>query len=132
MSGLFDKLENELANRGKDGGISPLDLVDLPSQLRKLMRHMLREVEVSFDKLWDQVETMKEIDKFSKEELRVALTTLTKQGWLISRGEEDNRSYRVNLRRKRGSSLSGSIWSALDSKMDEVAKALSENEEDSK
>ena len=86
------------------------------------MRHMLREVEVSFENLWAQVEKMKDIEKFSKDELNHALNTLTKQGWLIALGEDDKKSYRVNLRRKPGSNLSGSIWAALGDHMEKPSK----------
>lgn len=122
MSGLFDKLQDELINRESEGGISPLDLAELPSQLRKVMRHMLREVEVPFENIWEHINTLPKEDQLSKEELAKGLTTLAKQGWVIAMGEEENLRYRVNLRRKPSSSLAGSIWAALDDKIVEPTK----------
>jgi hypothetical protein len=49
--GLFDKLNNQLQNREQEGGISPLDIAGLPPQLRKIMRLMLREVEMTYPQL---------------------------------------------------------------------------------
>jgi len=45
------------------------------------------------------------------------LDTLTKQSWLISRGEGDSLNYQVNLRRKSGSSLAKSFWTQLDDRI---------------
>lgn len=117
MSGLFDKLQDELTNRESEGGISPLDLAELPSQLRKVMRHLLREVEAPFNNIWEHNETLSKDDQLSKEELLKGLTTLAKQGWVIALGEGENIRYRVNLRRKPSSSLSSNIWAALDDKI---------------
>ena len=114
MTGLFDKLQNELENREDEGGISLLDLAELPSQLRKIMRFMLREVEVTFEHLWKHAESLPETEKMTRDELSGAIKTLTKQGWLVSMGEKDNAKYRVNLRRKPGSNRADSIWAALD------------------
>ena len=114
MTGLFDKLQNELENREDEGGISLLDLADLPLQLRKIMRFMLREVEVTFEHLWKHAESLPETEKMTRAELSGAIKTLTKQGWLVSMGEKDKTTYRVNLRRKPGSNLADSIWAALD------------------
>lgn len=44
MPGLFDRLDKEIKDRQKEGGISPLDLAGLPPALRRIMRVMLREL----------------------------------------------------------------------------------------
>jgi hypothetical protein len=118
MSGLFDRLQDEIENREGEGGISPLDLGDLPSQLKKLMRHMLREVEVPFDKIWEHIQTLPEDEQMTKDDLGAALSTLTNQGWIIALGEKDTVRYRVNLRHKPRSNLADNIWAALDDKIE--------------
>lgn len=123
MTGLFDKLQNELENREDEGGISLLDLAELPLQLRKIMRFMLREVEVTFEHLWKHVESLPETEKMTRDELSGAIITLTKQGWFVSMGEKDKTTYRVNLRRKPGSNLADSIWAALDDKIEQRDKS---------
>ena len=114
--GLFDRLQKEIEDRGS-GGISPLDLASLPPRLRKIMRLMLREVEMTSLQLKAAIHEWDEIDQLSDEELQSSLDKLTEQGWLIKLGQADLITYKVNLRRKEGSSLQSGIWAALDKKM---------------
>jgi hypothetical protein len=118
MSSLFDRLQNELEDRDKEGGITPLDLADLPPRLRKLMRFMLREVEVSRADLGKAVQSMPEADRLDDEELDRSLEALVKQSWLIALGEGERVRYRVNLRRKKTVDLDSSIWNALENKIE--------------
>jgi hypothetical protein len=117
MGGLFDRLQNQLDNREKEGGISALDLATLPPSLRRIMRTMLREVELTHPEIVEAMNTVPEADRLSNSELDEALATLTKQGWLIQLGVDAVITYKVNLRRKAGSGLTSGIWSALDSRM---------------
>lgn len=130
MSGLFDKLQNELDSREEEGGISPLDLAELPSKLRKLMRHMLREVEAPFERIAELAAEFDEKDRMDEAELKEALEELGKLGWVITFGEGDKITYKVNLRRKRGSQLAASIWSALDNKIEEHARTKKPKEDE--
>ena len=115
--GLFDRLQNEIEDRGKDGGISPLDLAHLKPRLRKIMRLMLREVEMTYAQLREATAEMEEQDRLSEAELQEALSSLTSQSWLIKLGQEETITYKVNLRRKGPSSLSSGIWATLDNRM---------------
>jgi hypothetical protein len=114
MSGLFDKLQNELDNRNEEGGISPLDLLDLPDELRRIMREMLRAVTMSRHDVFNLVESWPEKERLERKDLKDSLNELVRQGWLIEMGEGDLLGYRVNLRRKKGSTLSSGIWSKID------------------
>jgi hypothetical protein len=115
--GLFDRLQNQLEDRGNEGGISPLDLAALPPRLRKIMRLMLREVEMTYNQLREETAKMPEADRLNDVELKEALDSLTKQSWLIALGQEELVTYRVNLRRKGPSSLAAGIWATLDDRM---------------
>jgi hypothetical protein len=114
MSGLFDKLQNELDNRNEEGVISPLDLLDLPDELRRIMREMLRAVTMSRHDVFNLVESWPEKERLERKDLKDSLNELVRQGWLIEMGEGDLLGYRVNLRRKKGSTLSSGIWSKID------------------
>jgi hypothetical protein len=118
MSSLFDRLQNELEDREKEGGITPLDLADLPPRLRKLMRFMLREVEITRDDLGKAIKSMPESDQLDDEELDQSLDALVKQSWLIALGEGERIRYRVNLRRKKSLDLDASIWNALENRVE--------------
>ena len=129
MAGLFDRLQNELDDRDKEGGITALDLADLPAPLRKIMRLMLRKIEMDYPSLLQAVEAMPEKDRMEKAELDQALDELSKKSWLIRRGEGDSVTYKVNLRRKASSTLVDGIWASLDDKI-EGQKGSSPSEED--
>lgn len=115
--GLFDRLQNQLEDRAKEGGISPLDLASLPPRLRKIMRLMLREVEMTHIQLQEATADMPEADRLNDAELKEALDTLTKQSWLIRLGQDELITYKVNLKRKGPSSLASGIWATLEDKM---------------
>jgi hypothetical protein len=122
MGGLFDKLQNQLDNRNKEGGISALDLASLPPSLRRIMRTMLREVELTHPEIVTAMHAVPESERLSDSELDEALATLTREGWLIRLGVDARITYRVNLRRKAGSGLTGGIWAALESRLSQPSE----------
>jgi len=117
MPGVFDRLQRQIEDKKQEGGITALDLADLPPALRKIMRLMLRQLEMAYPQLVETMANMPEKDRLSQKELDEALETLSKQFWLIRFGEGNRATYKVNLRRKAGSTLSSSIWADLDSKI---------------
>jgi hypothetical protein len=117
MPGVFDRLNKEIQDKQKEGGITPLDLAGLPPALRKIMRLMLRELQASYPRLCEIMDGMPEKDRLSREDLQSALAELTEQYWLIRIGEAEKAIYKVNLRRREGSKLMAGIWSALDDKL---------------
>jgi hypothetical protein len=117
MSDLFDRLQNEMDDRNQEGGISPMDLLELPDELRKIMRQMLRAGKMSRTKITELVDSWPEEERLQSEDLDKSLKSLVTQGWLIEMGEGEFMGYRVNLRRKKGSTLSSSIWGALDERL---------------
>ena len=127
MAGVFDRLQGELNDRKREGGISALDLADLPAPLRKLMRLLLREVEMSYQGLCNAVAEMPEDDRLDQTELDQALETLQDKNWLICRGMGEKISYKVNLRRKAGSEFVANLWSSLDDKIDQQKSPAGEN-----
>ena len=119
MAGVFDRLQNKIEDKREDGGITALDLVDLPPSLRDIMRLMLRRLTMSYPDLCEAVEAMPEKQRLSRDQLDISLNTLTRQFWLIRLGEGDRATYKVNLRRKEGSNLANNIWASLGTKLEE-------------
>jgi hypothetical protein len=117
MPGVFDRLNKEIENKQQEGGITPLDLAELPPALRKIMRLMLRELQMNFPQLSEAVDALPQKERLTRDELQDALSTLTQQFWLIRIGEGEKAIYKVNLRRKAGSTLAAGIWSSLDEKL---------------
>lgn len=118
MPGVFDRLQKELKVREQVGGISPMDIADLPPPLRKILRLMLRELEMTHLALSEAMASWPEADRMKPADFDKALATLTKQGWLIRFGEEQLVTYKVNLRRKTGSTLGPGLWTSLRAKID--------------
>ncbi len=117
MSGIFDRLQKRMEIESQESGISPLDLVDLPPLLRKIMRNMLREHELSYSEICEWAAELPEAERPTQADLDEALTLLSKQFWLIKRGEGERVRYQANLRRKAGSKIAQGVWSALDAKL---------------
>ncbi len=117
MPGVFDRLNKEIEDRKKEGGITPLDLAGLPPALRKIMRVMLRELQAGYPRLCEIMDEMPEQDRLSRGDLQSSLAELVEQFWLIRIGEGEKAIYKVNLRRREGSKLMAGIWSALDEKL---------------
>ena len=116
--GVFDRLQQQLDVRKREEGISAIEIADLPPNLRKVMRLMLREVVLKYTDLCVELEAMPKVDRPTRRELDQALDVLVEQNWLIRYDEGEFISYRVNLRRKAGSQLDQDIWSALTNRID--------------
>ncbi len=120
---IFDRLQKNLEIQKSEEGISALDLAQLPQNLRRVMRLMLREIEMTRTAIVEAIDNMPEDQHLSNTELDEALKTLSQQGWLICRGEGERLNYAVNLRRKRGSTLEAGIFQALENKITQDKKA---------
>jgi hypothetical protein len=118
MSGVFDRLQRQLDIQKRERGISALEIAALPPNLRKIMRLMLREVVIKYNDLCKQIEQLPEANRLSKSELDAALDILVEQNWLVRMGEGEFLSYRVNLRRKAGSTLGQDVWASLNAKIE--------------
>jgi hypothetical protein len=128
MSGVFDRLQRQIEDKQKEGGITALDLAALPPALRKIMRLMLRQLQMTYPQLCEAIENLPEDENMKQADLDQALDALTQQSWLIRLGEGKRAIYKVNLRRKAGSNLAQGIWATLDSKLKDSPDASKENE----
>jgi len=117
MNGIFERLQKQIDDKHKEGGISVLDLADLPPALRKIMRLMLKQLQMNYSQLCQAMEAMPADEQLTRTELNTALNELSDQAWLIQIGKGENAIYKVNLRRKAGSKLGESIWQNLDAKL---------------
>jgi hypothetical protein len=128
---IFDRLQNKIDVAKREEGISAIELTDLPPNLRKVMRLMLREVAMKRTEIDAAIEAMPPANRLAPQELSEALDKLVEQNWLSRYGSDDMTTYRVNLRRRAGSKLSTDIWGALDGKIAAgQARSKPENSED--
>jgi hypothetical protein len=131
MGSIFDRLRQQLEISKREQGISPIEIAELPPNLRKVMRLMLREVVMKHTELHKAVEAMDASGRLTSAELDAALAKLVEQNWLVRYGEGEFTSYRVNLRRKAGSQLGKDIWSALDGRIAASSAAAAPKKTDS-
>ena len=117
MNGIFDRLQKQIDDKHKEGGITVLDLADLPPALRKIMKLMLRQLQMNYPQLVTTIEQLPEDERLTRDNLDEALERLVEQAWLVQIGEGERAIYKVNLRRKAGSKLGESIWQNLDAKL---------------
>lgn len=114
MPSLFDQLSAHVG--GDDpGGITPLDIVDLPSEQRQIMLSLLREQAGMAEGVSIEFLNTKFAGKIT--DIDAVLADLVRDGWLIVLGEKPNLHYRVNLRAKRGSNASFGLWSVLSDRV---------------
>ncbi len=117
MPGVFDRLQKQIDDKQSEGGITALDLADLPTALRRIMRLMLRELQLGYPDITNAVAALPAAEQLAPKDLDEALETLTQQAWLIRLGEGEKAIYKVNLRRKSGSNLASGVWNTLDAKL---------------
>jgi hypothetical protein len=127
MSGLYDRLMDQLDDDDNEqpAGLTPLDIAELPEGQRQVMFALLRDTRAATNGV--TVEALQE--KLGPVEgLDGVLNDLTRNSWLIRLGESPNVRYKVNLRRKRGSTLGGSIWASLSSRLADEDKGQEQDQ----
>lgn len=113
MSGLADQLQEIL---GKPGGeaLSTLDLMSLPSPVRRVINLMLRKVKITYPELCKTVAELPEDKRLSPAELDEILDALCRVGWLDQEQSGDITTYKVSLSPKPGSVSADSPLDVLE------------------
>ena len=127
MSGIFDSLKGKLGENSQNG-LSPIQIASLPPTERKIIRLLLRELEMTHTAILEALRGLPEAERLTHEEVEAALDTLSRERWVIRMGEGDNRKYEPNMRRRPPSSLGQAVWSRLDSLIDESKSEGSDKE----
>lgn len=114
MSSLFDDLRNKLEKESGASGISAWDLAQLPHAQRRIIRLILREVQMPYADLCHAAASLPPPQRLDPAQIDKALAELVAQDWLIRLGQENQKTFRVNLRRKAASRVGASIWEQLE------------------
>ncbi len=117
MSGLFDQLKKQVEKARENQGVGPADLLTLPVAQRRVMRILLREIQLSYPDIVTAVSHLPPPQQLTIAELDDALIQLTEAGWLIRMGQAELITYRVDLRRKPGSKVSTNMWGTLEERL---------------
>jgi predicted ArsR family transcriptional regulator len=107
--GIFKRMQDEVGDRDKRDGISPVELLELDPPQRRLVRHMMRHGETG-------IAEVAELVGVSLDEAREMLNDLVEKSYLDRIEREGQWYYQVHLARKRGRQLPPGIWSALGSR----------------
>ncbi len=116
MPDLFDHLSARLQD-DDGGGLSPVDLADLPEEQKRIMLALLRDPGSGFEGV--PPDTLRARLDGGAESLNETLAQLVRLHWLITLGEPPNLRYRLNFRAKRGSVSGFNLWSILTDRLPE-------------
>lgn len=114
MSSLFDELRRKIEKDAGKAGISAWDLAQLTAAQRRVIRLILRDVQMAYPDLRRAIAGLPPEQRIATQELEETLNGLVEKAWLIRMGQGQLITYRVNLRRKAGSRLGANIWQRLD------------------
>ena len=109
MTGLFDRLQLEIETRQGMEGIIPADLLDLSSELRRIVNTITRRGAMSL------AEIVLELERPS--EARELLDTLVDEGFLRAFEVKGEQRYKTFLAPRRGREVPLNIWDALSDKV---------------
>jgi predicted transcriptional regulator len=112
MSGLFDRLQGEIDARGRQEGLSPIDLLDLPPELAAIIKKIVRKngmslAEIATDMGQSPAQAQKMLDE------------LVQKGLMRRVEVQDEIWYKAHFARKPDKKLTLGVWSVLDSMLEE-------------
>jgi hypothetical protein len=107
MGSLFDRLQGEIEDREQPGGLSPIDLLDMPPALAAVVKQIVRRNGM---KLTEISESLGE----SLENTRQTLNELIQKGYVRQVEVKGDSWYKAHFAQKRNRTVSQTLWTALD------------------
>ena len=98
---------DQIYTRKRKSGVSSLEILALPDDLRQLVNQVMRQEPVKLEALVAALER-------PEQDVRGQVALLTAQGWMQKEEIEGEIHYRVNLARRRARSLPPGIWQVLE------------------
>lgn len=108
---LFQRLQEEIELRERTDGISPLDLLDLSTDLQRVLVQITRAGQIS---LKDLVRDL----ALPEGDVRTLTAQLVEKGYLREYMREDEPYYRTYFGRKRVRELSLDFWETLGQRIE--------------
>ena len=125
MSDLFNRLQDDINAQEQPGGLSPIDLLDLPDELSQIIRKIIRRNGM---KLADVAEAL----AVSPDEARQTLERLVEKGFVRRVEVKNDFWYKARFAQKRSRTVSSSLWQALDDVVEpKEAPPAADSEDDS-
>jgi hypothetical protein len=116
--GIFDRLQDELAKRERQEGVSPLDVLELSAPLRELLATLARSESMSLEEVMTAA-------SLEREEAQELLDSLVDRGFARTVGDPGAVRYKRYLGQRRARSVSLDIWESLSDRL------VSEEEDES-
>ena len=110
--GVFGRLQSELEAREKAAGLSMVDILTLPDTPRRLMSWMLRQEEVTLQKLAAHV-------GHDEATAQAMVAELVEQGFVREMNLKGEQRYHVRLAPKKKRDLPADLWRALDQRLEQ-------------
>jgi hypothetical protein len=102
----------------RTGGVTAVDLLDLPPALNQILRVLLLDRSMTASKLRDALAELPDSLWQDTTDLPMALDVLVDQQWLLRTPDGDSKepepSYRINLRAKARHSAATGGWEAFE------------------
>jgi len=112
MAGLFDRLQDEINSREQPGGLSPVDLLDMPPTMASIIKKIIRKNGMKLS------EIAAALNK-NPEETQQALDELVAKGFIRRVEVKQEYWYKAHFGRKADKTLNQSVWAALDKVVEE-------------
>lgn len=112
MSGLFDRLQDEINARGEPEGLSPIDLLDLPVEVAAVVKKIIRRNGMSLDEVAEELQQ-------SPEDTAATLAELVKKKFVRQVEVQGEVWFKAQFARKPDKKLSQGVWSVLDNLLDQ-------------
>jgi predicted DNA-binding transcriptional regulator len=112
MSGLFNRLQDEIEARGRSEGLSPIDLLDLPAEVANITKKIVRKNGMNLTEIAAEMgETL--------ETARAKLDELVQRGLMRRVEVQSEIWYKAHFARKPDKKISQGVWSVLDDLLDQ-------------
>lgn len=112
MSGLFDRLQDEINARGEPEGLSPIDLLDLPVELAAIVKKIVRRNGMPLTEIAEDLQQ-------TPEAAIATLAELVQKKFMRRIEVKGEIWYKAQFARKPDKKLSQGVWSVLDNLLDQ-------------
>lgn len=107
MASLFDRLQAEIEANERGDGISPVDLLDLPSEIATLIKRIIRLNGMRLTQVAQELGA-------TPEQAQQSLDELVAKGYVRRVEVKGELWYKARFAKKRSRSLSSAFWRSLD------------------
>ena len=107
MSNLFNRLQDEIEAQEHQDGISPIDLLDLPSTISSIVKKIIRHNGMKLSQIAEEMDQ-------PPEEVQKTLDGLVEKGYMRRVEVKTEVWYKARFAKKKNRTLSSGFWNALD------------------